>query len=229
MTTLPPFRLSVAPYTVCTIKTTTGLGAPPRELCLDLGIIVNRAREGDSEVQVQNESVADAHNDPVIEETPATSKRRGSFNYDRGMGGYGMEWSNIDEFDAWHRSEELANSIELIASSTVHGGTLWTRKRIYVCSRQRSGGPSKYQKKHPERHRKLESKKTGCRCRVVIKQYPHTETILGRYTNKHDHEIGEANAAYTRLSRSRNAREQIKTKLMQQSVGIQLKPFFHVL
>jgi transposase len=90
---------------------------------------------------------------------------------------------------------------------------LWTRKRIYVCSRQRSGGPSKYQKKHPERHRKLESKKTGCRCRVVIKQYPHTETILGRYTNKHDHEIGQANAAYTRPSR--NAREQIKTKLMQ--------------
>jgi hypothetical protein len=122
MTTLPPFRLPVTP--VRTIETTTGLGAPPRELYLDLGIIVNRAREGDSEVQNESVHAEDAHNDPVIEEMPATSRRKGSFNYDRrGKGGYMMEWSNIDEFDAWRRSEELANSIELIASSTVHGGT----------------------------------------------------------------------------------------------------------
>jgi len=144
-------------------------------------------------------------------ETPANSTRSGSFYYDRVRGGYPMEWAGPAEFDAWRREEELAYSIELISSNTVHGGKLWTLKRTYVCSRQPSGGRSKYQKKHPNRHRKIESKKTGCRCRIIIKFYPHTTAILGRYASEHDHEVGLANIAYTRMSRV--AREKIKYKL----------------
>jgi hypothetical protein len=124
-----------------------------------------------------------------------------------------MEWAGPAEFEAWRREEELAYSIELIASKTVHGGGLWTLKRVYVCSRQLSGGRSKYQKKHPDRHRKIQNKKTGCRCSIIIKFYPHTTAILGRYASEHDHEIGLANIAYTRMSRV--AREKIKYKLAQ--------------
>jgi hypothetical protein len=124
-----------------------------------------------------------------------------------------MEWAGPAEFEAWRREEELAYSIELIPSNTVHGGKLWTLKRTYVCSRQPSGVPKKYQKKFPDRQRKIESKKTGCRCRIIIKSYPHTSAILGRYVSEHDHQTGLANIAYTRMSRV--AREKIKYKLAQ--------------
>ena len=124
-----------------------------------------------------------------------------------------MEWAGLAEFEAWCREEELAYSIELIPSNTVHGKRLWTLKQTYVCSRQPSGGPSKYQKKFPEQQRKIGSKKTGCRCSIIIKFYPHTPTILGRYVSEHDHEIGLANIAYTRMSRV--AREKINYNLSQ--------------
>jgi len=148
---------------------------------------------------------------PEAAETPANSTKKGSFHYDWVRSGYPMEWAGPAEFEAWHREEELAYSIELIASSTLHGENLWTLKRVYVCSHQLSGGRSKYERKFPDRQRKIGSKKTGCRCRIVVKYYPHTSAILGRYASEHDHEIGLANIAYTRMSRV--AREEIKYKL----------------
>jgi hypothetical protein len=146
-------------------------------------------------------------------ETPANSTRSGSFYYDRVRGRYPMEWAGPAEFEVWRQEEELAYSIKLIPSNTVHGGKLWTLKWTYVCSHQPSGGPKKYQKKFPDRQWKIESKKTGCQCRIVIKSYPHTSAILGCYMSEHDHEIGLANIAYTRMSRV--VREKIKYKLLQ--------------
>jgi len=152
---------------------------------------------------------------PEAAETPTNSAKKGSFHYNRERGGYPMEWPGPAKFEAWRREEELAYSIELIASSTARGrdGGLWTLRRVYVCSRQLSGGRNKYQKKHPEWERKIDSKKTGCRCRIVIKYYPHTSAILGCYASEHDHEIGLANITYTRTSRV--AHEKIKFKLAQ--------------
>jgi hypothetical protein len=112
-------------------------------------------------------------------ETPANLTRSGSFYYDRVCGGYLIEWAGPAEFEVWHWEEELAYSIELIASKTVHRGGLWTLKRVYVYSHQLSGGRSKYQKKHPDWHRKIKNKKTGCWCSIIIKFYPHTTAILG--------------------------------------------------
>jgi hypothetical protein len=146
-------------------------------------------------------------------ETPANSTRSGSFYYDRVRSRYLMEWAGPAEFEAWHREEELAYSIELIASKTVHRGGLWTLKRVYICFRQLSEGRSKYQKKHLDQHRKIQNKKTECWCSIIIKFYPHTTAILGRYASKHNHEIGLANIAYTWMSRV--AREKIKYKLAQ--------------
>jgi hypothetical protein len=130
-----------------------------------------------------------------------------------------LEWSDFAAFNAWRREEELRYSIELIASTVKRGvtvkrgGPLWTEKRLYVCSRQPSGGRTEFEKKHPDWRRKIGSKKTGCRCRVVIKLYPHTDAILGNYTNTHDHEVGSENIAYTRMSHV--AREQIKSMVVQ--------------
>jgi hypothetical protein len=182
MTTLPHFRLSIAPPAP---EMSTGPIAPPTQSRLDLRTV-----------------------------DPATSRRAGSFNYDREHG-FPLEWSNLAEFHAWRREEELAYSIELIGSTVRDGkkNPLWMKKRLFVCSRQPSGGKSKYQKKFPDRQRKIESKKSGCHCKIWIKLYYHTPIVLGRYETEHDHEIGLANIAYTRMSRG--ARDQIKNMLMQ--------------
>ena len=48
--------------------------------------------------------------------------------------------------------------------------------------------------------RKILSKKTGCRCRLMIKFHQHTDTILGRYVDMHDHPLGDKNLRFTRLT-----------------------------
>jgi hypothetical protein len=80
-------------------------------------------------------------------ETPANSTRSRSFYYNRVHGGYPMVWASPAEFEVWHWEEELAYSIKLIPSNTVHRGKLWTLKQTYVCSCQLSEGLKKYQKK----------------------------------------------------------------------------------
>lgn len=189
MSFLPCFQLSVAPPTQ---GIAAGPSAPPN-LCLDLGI----------------EPSCDG---PGSSKTPATSKKWGSFNWDR-ENGWAIEWASIAEFETWLKEEQLTKSIEFVLSSTKTGNRLWTKKWTYVCSRQISGGQKNYEKQHPDWQCKINSKKTGCRCQVVIKHYPHTLTILGYYTEKHDHEIQLANIAYTRLSQA--AHDKIKVLLKQ--------------
>ena len=124
-----------------------------------------------------------------------------------------MKWAGIAEFKAWLKEEQLSKLIEFALSSTKTGTWLWTTKRTYICSRQMSGGKKVYEKKHSDWQCKLDSKKTGCRCHIEIKYYPHTLTILGHYKEEHDHEIRLANIAYTHLSQA--ACDQIKVMLKQ--------------
>jgi hypothetical protein len=160
----------------------TGLSTPPTMMRLDLG-----------------------GNDPAILHWP------GSFLYDKEQGDYTHEWSSQAKFDKWHQDEELAYSIELIASTIVSGNSLWTEKHHYMCSCGHSGGASKYQKKDPKCQCKNESKKTNCHCKIIIKFYPHMSTILGCYQDEHNHEVGLVNIAYMRMSQS--AWQQIKGML----------------
>jgi hypothetical protein len=151
MTPMPShFHLTVAP---CALGRVSGipsvLSAPP----MNLGVI------------------------PEAAETPANSTKKGSFHYDWVRGGYLMEWAGPAEFEVWRQEEELAYSIELIASSTLHGENLWMLKRVYVCSHQLSGGQRKYERKFLDWQHKIGSKKMGCRCRIVVKYYPHTSAF----------------------------------------------------
>jgi hypothetical protein len=195
------FRLSSAP-----VATATDLSAQmaPLELCLDLGIgcQARDAPEGGDSHPLDSANI------------PATSRKVGSFIHDQEHGIYPLQWEDMSSFHAWRREEELTHSIELIASSTVSGGPLWLQKRIYVCARQLSGSPNKYNKIFSHRFRKIGTKKTGCRCRIIIKHYHHTPAIFGRYVNVHDHDLGLGNIAYMRLSRA--AWETVKAMLIQQ-------------
>ncbi len=183
MSFLPPVRFSLVSREHVGDP---GPSAPPLELCLDL--------------------------DLDNAECPATSRSRGGFTWDWEKGKYILEWENLAEFETWCRDEERIYSIELIVSTTRPGGRLWSWHQLFVCGRERSGGGT-YTKAHPEREPKIGTKKSGCRCAVVIKSYPHTPIVLGRYLAEHDHKIGSANIAYTRLSGM--AWERIKTMLIQ--------------
>jgi hypothetical protein len=111
------FHLSIAPLDA-TMR--TGLSVPPAKLCLDLGLVWSNAPTA-LEQSMRTERPS---NPPETTETPATSTRRGSFNYDQERGNYPMEWSNLAAFNAWRWEEELRYSIELILSVVKHGGPL---------------------------------------------------------------------------------------------------------
>ena len=154
----------------------TRLSAHPGEPSLDLGNVGDKAR-ATAEEQVP---VEHPHNmPPDSSQTPTTSTKKGSFNYDCGKGDFLMRWANIAEFDAWHWTEELAYSIEFITVQVTNGKVLYLEKRNYVCSCQASRGEVPYQKKHPDQQCKIGSKKSGCTCQITIKRYHHTEMILG--------------------------------------------------
>ena len=69
----------------------------------------------------------------------------------------------------------------------------------YRCTREFTGG-KKDRQNITRLERAIPLKKTGCRCTLTIKMYPHTDKILGKYNEEHDHTIGDDNLRFTRLS-----------------------------
>ena len=129
-----------------------------------------------------------------------TTMRRGSMAYDREKGGMMLEWANEEEFLAWLAAEESEKTIGLIVSQIERSNSpLWRERRVLRCSREFTGGKRDYQNGN-QWERKIPSKKTGCQCRVTVKQYPQTEVMLGKYDGQHDHPLGDDNLRFIRLS-----------------------------
>ena len=55
--------------------------------------------------------------------------------------------------------------------------------------------------KKMDQERKIESKhiKGGCPCKVLIKTYSHTKTLLGKYNLDHSHSIGKDNLKFIQI------------------------------
>jgi len=137
-----------------------------------------------------------------------TSAPYGSITYDRKKGDM-LEWENEDEFLVWLAAEEYRSTFKFIVSHTEESKSPnWRARRLYRCSREFSGGQLDRENAN-QWDRKIPSKKTGCGCRLVIKQYPHTDTILSKYEGKHDHPLGDDNLRFLRLS------EKTKTLVME--------------
>jgi len=114
-TTLPHFHLSIAPPNASMMAR---LSAPPAELYLNLGLIAPATPE-------QSPCAECLSDDPLeTAETPATSTRRESFNYDWEHSNYLLEWSDLTAFNMWHWEEEHCYSIELITSRVRSRGHL---------------------------------------------------------------------------------------------------------
>ncbi|KAJ7113248.1 hypothetical protein C8R43DRAFT_903346, partial [Mycena crocata] len=89
--------------------------------------------------------------------------------------------------------------MELRLVNTYHRLPAYERQCRYVCSRSGTGGIKHYTRLHPEWVSKIPSKRTGCDCTLLVKQYPGTQVILGRYTDQHNHPLGAANLRFTRI------------------------------
>jgi hypothetical protein len=132
---------------------------------------------------------------------------RGGLDSDRESGNFNQIWTGLADFEEWRQKQHKMYSIELLPAKTLRGvNYLW--KRVYKCGREGTGGEKHYQKKNPDQFRKLGSKRTGCTCQVIVKAYPGTDTLLGKYIEDHDHPLGIDNLIYTRVSE--NAKEKIK-------------------
>ena len=131
-------------------------------------------------------------------EDPATTLCPGSITHDRKHGKMPSKWKDEDDFCTWLEAKELDKGIELIVSHVRHSNSpIWRERRVLKCLREWTGGRPAQNKSASsapvEKDRKIPSKKMGCRCRLTLKFYRHTETILGNYKSKHDHPLRDDN------------------------------------
>src|SRR5882762_4549417 len=107
---------------------------------------------------------------------------------------------------SWLQKEQESNIIELCLkwrwkSKSLAGNWAWQKKHYYICAWEGTRGKKGYEKKHPEWGRKVPVKWSGCTCCLIVKIYPHTPCVLGKYNSEHSHPIGHENAHYTQLSK----------------------------
>ena len=123
-----------------------------------------------------------------------------SLTYNHQKGDMKLEWPNEDEFQAWLIAEEQEKMIKLIVSRTAESDSPnWWVCCMFRCSCELSGGKTNRENKY-DWDRKIPSKKTGCKCQLIIKQYLGTETMLGKYQGEHNHPLGDDNLRFLRLS-----------------------------
>lgn len=130
----------------------------------------------------------------------------GDYENDLHSGKFNKSWDSLSMMHAWIHAEEEAVVMDLRLKMrqehTAGARGAWIHRYYYCCTRQGTGGLSKYVKKHPEWNQKQGSRRTGCACQLLVKSYPNTPRLLGQYVPEHSHPIGEANAQYTMLAKS---------------------------
>jgi hypothetical protein len=112
-----------------------------------------------------------------------------------------MRWDSFRDFEVWLANEQQTHAIELRLVNTYMNSLQYDRQLRYVCSRGGTGGKKSYLKLHPEWNCKIENKRTDCQCSLLVKQYPARSTVLGAYNSDHNHELGNANLPFVRISK----------------------------
>lgn len=125
---------------------------------------------------------------------------QGTYEADRILGCFNMEWPSLAAFKSWKAEVEKEQGIELLLAKKIWDGDCFEDTLYYVCGRHGTGGCKVYVKKNPQWNRKIPAKRTGCPCKLTVKTYPEIETILGQYQKSHNHEIGNSNLRFIRIS-----------------------------
>jgi hypothetical protein len=126
----------------------------------------------------------------------------GSFDADSNSNEFNLGWDTIREFDVWFANEQLAKCFDFCLVQTLTGLPQFEKKLRYICSRHGTGGIKEYTKQFPERERKIPGKHTSCQCALVVKHYPNTHRILGKYSATHNHPLSQENLPFTRIPKA---------------------------
>jgi hypothetical protein len=130
----------------------------------------------------------------------------GDYEKDSKNGFYDISWDSFELAILWMKKKEEELGVEfrkkekkINKGKKKHG---WLIAHVWVCSRQGTGGVKSYEKKHPERGRKVPPKRTedGCGARIIVRIYPNTTKVRGHYHNEHSHPTGKDNLRFTSLS-----------------------------
>ncbi|KAF8140457.1 hypothetical protein EV363DRAFT_1426864 [Boletus edulis] len=139
--------------------------------------------------------------------------------------GYTLVFANIAAFQEWRTREEETQIVEFVKGDTHGSKAVPPRFKDHtklVCARHSRSGRKKYVKKHPERLRKVPSRKLegqGCQASISYKTYFDTEEVRVCYVAEHSHPIGLANLPFTRRGRRAAVEaEKAKSKRTAQAV-----------
>ncbi|KAJ6520046.1 hypothetical protein C8R45DRAFT_953695 [Mycena sanguinolenta] len=141
---------------------------------------------------------------------PSTKAPYGSGDTDDG---YTLVFPDLQTFHEWRLKEEEDKCVEFVKGDTHGSKAVPPRFKDHtklVCARHSRSGRKKYVKKHPERVRKVPSRKLegdGCGASISFKTYYDTEEVRACYVSQHSHEIGLANFPFTRRGRKAAAEE----------------------
>ena len=106
-------------------------------------------------------------------------------------------WSGAMRRVSAFGSRPRSQTMGTIVSSTAHSKSpLWQEQCILWCAHESSGSQPVQNKLRTKgkdvkiQERKILSEKTGCRCKLTIKFFQHTDAILERYDDAHNHPLG---------------------------------------
>jgi len=144
---------------------------------------------------------------PATSTSPAGSTSRAPYGSGDHDDGYSLVFPSLAAFHAWREQEEDTQMVEFVKGDTHGSKAVPPRFKDHtklVCARHSRSGRKKYVKKHPERIRKVPSRKIegqGCSASISFKTYFDTEEVRANYNSHHSHEVGLANFPFTRKGR----------------------------
>ncbi|PVG01996.1 hypothetical protein CPB86DRAFT_870688 [Serendipita vermifera] len=148
---------------------------------------------------------------PIIIQYDAGHSKQPYGSGDHGEG-FTLEFPTFEAFQTWKTAEEENNCVDYFTVDTHHSKAVPPRFKDHVklaCSRHTRAGSKKYEKKFPERQRKVPSKKlegVGCPSTISYKTYFESTIVRVNYNSQHSHDIGPANLPYTKKGRKHNTR-----------------------
>ncbi|KAJ7596229.1 hypothetical protein C8J56DRAFT_738006, partial [Mycena floridula] len=131
-----------------------------------------------------------------------------SFEYDH-VCDFSISWDSVDVMKTWLHCKQQKRGFELRLKDTRYNpltpkypASFWTETYYYVCPHQGTSGASHYVKKNPDCQQNVPNKQLdgSCLCRLTVKTYPGTSTVLGSFNDQHSHELGEANLVFMNIS-----------------------------
>ncbi|KAJ7786546.1 hypothetical protein B0H16DRAFT_1490827 [Mycena metata] len=144
---------------------------------------------------------------------PVTSGTKQPYGSGDTDDGYTLVFPSLESFHEWRNLEEETKMVEFVKGDTHGSKAVPPRFKDHtklVCARHSRSGRKKYVKKHPERVRKVPSRKLdgeGCSASISFKTYYDTEEVRA-YVAQHSHEIGLANLPFTRRGRKAAAQQE---------------------